>query len=75
MDPRVQVAGWAGGCLAARTACWDPVCTIDEVWCSSEHYLWLKVAFAVGQWIRTAPYVAIVRYLLKLVDLVNLAVG
>ena len=21
--------------------CWDPVCTVAEVWCCSEHYLWL----------------------------------
>ena len=21
--------------------CWDPICTVAEVWCCSEHYLWL----------------------------------
>ena len=21
--------------------CWDPVCNVAEVWCCSEHYLWL----------------------------------
>ena len=24
-----------------RTMCWDPVCTVAEVWCCSQHYLWL----------------------------------
>ena len=23
-----------------QTMCWDPVCTVAEVWCCSEHYLW-----------------------------------
>ena len=21
--------------------CWDPICTVAEVWCCSEHNLWL----------------------------------
>ena len=24
-----------------QTMCWDPICTDAEVWCCSEHYLWL----------------------------------
>ena len=24
-----------------QTMCWDPICTVAEVWCGSEHYLWL----------------------------------
>ena len=24
-----------------RTMCRDPNCTVAEVWCCSEHYLWL----------------------------------
>ena len=35
----------ASRCLMPRTMCWDPVCTVAEVWCFSEHYLWLWVAF------------------------------
>ena len=23
-----------------RTMCLDPICTVAEVWCCSEHYLW-----------------------------------
>ena len=23
-----------------QTMCWDSVCTVAEVWCCSEHYLW-----------------------------------
>ena len=25
--------------------CWDPICTVAEVWCCSEHYLWLWLFF------------------------------
>ena len=25
----------------AQNMCWDPVCNVAEVWCCSEHYLWL----------------------------------
>ena len=28
-----------------RTMCCDPICAVAEVWCCSEHYLWLWVAF------------------------------
>ena len=28
-----------------QTTCCDPICTVAEVWCCSEHYLWLWVAF------------------------------
>ena len=24
-----------------RTMCWGPICTVAEVWCCTEHYLWL----------------------------------
>ena len=24
-----------------QSMCWDPICTVAEVWCYSEHYLWL----------------------------------
>ena len=28
-------------CLMPRNMCWDPVSNVAEVWCCSEHYLWL----------------------------------
>ena len=28
-------------CLMPRNMCWDPVSNAAEVWCCSEHYLWL----------------------------------
>ena len=32
-------------CLNLMPLWWDPICTFAEVWCCSEHYLWLWVAF------------------------------
>ena len=27
-----------------RNMCWDPISHVAEVWCCSEHYLWLLMA-------------------------------
>ena len=45
----LKKTGKASRCLTTRTTCWDPVCTIDDIWCSSEHYFGQMVAF----WLRS----------------------
>ena len=43
-----------------RTMCWDPVCTVAEVWCCSEHYLWLfDGSFLVEDWAAAYCYHAV----------------
>ena len=37
--------GKASRCLMTQTMCSDPICTVAEDWCCSEHYLWLWAAF------------------------------
>ena len=59
------------------TMCWDPVCTVAEVWCCSEHYLWLWVAFwwrFLG-WRHRLQCIVIVQSFLRLLKLHKLAVG
>ena len=37
----IGVSSKLSGGLMPRTMCRDPICTVAEVWCCSEHYLWL----------------------------------
>ena len=56
-----------------QTMCCDPICTVAEIWCCSEHYLWLFVGSSLVE-----AYTAIYCYcaviseirLLKLLKLV-----
>ena len=53
--------------------CWDPFCTVAEVWCCSEYYLWLfEGGFLVGAY--TAMYYYRAVFFMKLLNLRKLAV-
>ena len=54
-----------------QTMCWDPICTVAEVWCCSEHYLWL---FDGGFFGRILQCIVIVQSFLRLLKLRKLAV-
>ena len=39
-----QVSRWLAHVVLATSEnwlCWDPICTVADAWCCSEHYLWL----------------------------------
>ena len=60
-----------------QTMCWDPICTVTEVYCCSEHYLWLWVAFwwwLLGWWHRLQCIVIALSFL-RFLKLHKLAVG
>ena len=56
-----------------QSMCWDPICTVAEVWRCSEHYLWLFVGgFLLEGY--TAVYCYCPVFFLRLLKLRKLAV-
>ena len=44
-----------------ETICWGPICAVAEVWCCSEHYLWLfDCGFFLGAYTGMYCYHAVI---------------